>query len=228
MKKTKIKKTPPLLFACWFGFLILLVGTFAFIPSAQAGTTFELSYPGEPGPLFSVDNMAPLDFIIKQIVVKNSTGETQAFGLNLKNLLGTPDEKLAKVLTTEISRAGTIFYTGHLSELPGGETFLENIPAGESYLYDIKITLDDVGNDYQGQAISFDLIFGWIEPEVAGVAISPKPTKDILGTSIGPGISQLPETGSNALQSIILALIGLLAAALINMTTLKALRRKTR
>lgn len=226
MKKTKTKKTKSLLFASWLGCLVMLIGFFAFIPHAQAGPTFELSYAGEPGPLFSVTNLAPLNFVTKQITVKNFTGETQEFGLNLKNLLGTPDEKLAKVLTAEISRAGNIFYSGHLSELPDGETFLENIPAEGTYLYDIKVTMDDVGNEYQGQEVSFDLVFGWLEPKVAGAAASPKPTKGILGISIGPALSRLPEAGSNALQSVIIALIGLFLATLVNIAVLKLNRQK--
>lgn len=176
-----------------FWIILSAVGILGFANRTQASFNFELSYPGQPEPLFFETNLSPLGSVTKQITVRNSTTDTQKFGLNLQNLLGTPDGKLDTVLTADISRGGILLYSSKLSELKNTETFLENIPSGESYIYDIKVTMADVGNDYQGQEVKFDWIFGWLK----------KTPKSILGESTGPSdITNLPQTGYNALSSI--------------------------
>lgn len=218
-----MKKIRTLLLVFWLP--IILASIFSFASQTRASGSFELSYPGQPGPLFNETNMAPLDLVSRQITVKNLTASTQKFALNLQNLLGTPDEKIAAVLTAEISRGSTIIYSSHLSDLPNKETFLENIPANTTYIYDIKVTMDDVGNDFQAQEIKFDLIFGWLTQEVSGV--SKEGPKGVLGEAIGPeGIGELPEAGSKAIFSIITVLIGLFLAAGINIIVLKFRDRK--
>ena len=174
--------------------------------------------------MFNETNLAPLDSVTKQITVKNLTSSTQKFALNLQNLLGTPDEKLAAVLTAEISRAGNILYSSKLSALKNTETFLENIPASASYVFDIKVTMDNVGNEYQGQEIKFDIIFGWLSQAVSG---GTKGIKGVLGEAVGPeGLAQLPETGYNAMSSIFILLIAIFSAAGINLIIVKLKGRK--
>lgn len=212
-----MKKIRTLLLICWL--VLALAGIFSFASKAQANGSFELTYPGQPAPLFNETNLAPFDSVTQQITVKNLTSGTQKFALNLQNLLGTPDEKLTSVLTAEISRAGTIIYSSHLADLPNKETFLEDIPASQSYIYDIKVTMDDVGNEYQSQKIKFDLIFGWLAEAISGGETG---IKGVLGAATGPeGIAQLPETGYNAMLAAFMAIIGLFSAAAINLMILK-------
>lgn len=112
----------------------------------------------------------------------------------MHDLLNTPNEELAEVLTIEIIRNGAILYNSHLSDLKDTETFLENIPAQTTYTYDIKVVLDDVGNIYQSKQVSFDLGFGWLKsipPQVLGESIGPK-VKGATITALG-----LPQTGAN-------------------------------
>lgn len=204
--------------------IIAFLGIYSYVSKAQAGASFELTYAGQPGPLFNETNLAPLDSVTKQITVKNLTDSTQKFGLNLENLLGTPDEKLASVLQAEISRVGNILYSSKLSDLKDTETFLENIPANTTYNYDIKVTMDDVGNEYQAQEIKFDLVFGWLEQAVSG--ISTKPTQGVLGTSTSPQavagvVSALPETGVNVLVSVFTLMLLLSIIAILNVAILK-------
>lgn len=212
----RIQRRTPLLI---FWVILALIGLFSFALNAKAAASFEFDYPGKPGPLFSETNLAPLDSVTRQITVKNLTGDTQKFALNLHNLLGAPDEKLAAVLTAEIIRNSNIIYSSKLSTLKNTETFLENIPAGTTYVYDIKVTMDDVCNAYQGQEVKFDLVFGWLEETVSGGGTKGK--KGVLGESIGPTVAQLPEAGYNAISSIFIALIILLAVSAINQIVLK-------
>lgn len=189
-----MKNLRTLLFIFWviFG----LIGIFNFASKAQANASFELTYTDQPGPLFNETNLAPNETVAKQITVKNLTDSPQKFALNLQNLIGVPDNQLADVLTVDISRAGNSLYNSKLSNLKDTETFIENIPAGLSYIYDIKVTLDDVGNEYQGQKVNFDLMFGWLE----------QGQKEVLGTSTGP-LTGLPQTGGNDRQNWLLILI---------------------
>src|SRR4030042_4672800 len=101
-------KIRTLLLICWL--ILTLAGIFSFASKAQASSSFELTHPGQPGPLFSETNLAPLDSVTKQITVKNLTSSTQKFALNLQNLLGVPDAKLATVLAVDISRGGNSIY----------------------------------------------------------------------------------------------------------------------
>ena len=205
-----------------FWLILALIGIFSFVSKAQANGSFELTYIGQPGPLFNETNLAPLDSVTRQITVKNLTSSTQKFALNLQNLLGVPDDKLAAVLTAEIIRDSNILYSSKLSALKNTETFLENIPASTTYVYDIKVTMDNVGNDYQGQEVKFDLIFGWIGELVGGVSTSAP--KEVLGVSV----EKLPETGYNAMSSIFIAFILLFAVSSINQIVLKLKGRKIR
>lgn len=202
-----------------FWVILALVGIFSFTSKAQANGSFELTYTGQPGPLFNETNLAPLDSVTKQITVKNLTDTTQKFALNLQNLLGTPDDKLAQVLTAEISRGGNILFTSHLSDLPNKETYLEDIPGSTTYIYDIKVTMDNVGNEYQGQEVKFDLIFGWLQEAVSGGSAGPK---EVLGVAAGPVVAELPETGQVDLTWAYL----LLSAGLAGATYLFNRRRK--
>lgn len=195
-----------------FWVIFALLGIFSFTFKAQANGSFELTYDGQSGPLFNETNLAPLDSVTKQITVKNLTSSSQKFALNLQNLLGTSDCKLAEVLETQIIRGSNIIYSSKLSALKDKETFLENIPSDTTYVYDIKVTMDDVGNEYQAQEVKFDLVFGWLEESISGSDDGTKGVKGILGESTGPTISQLPETGYNLLSSILTVLIGLILA----------------
>jgi len=205
-------RTPLLIF--WL--ILALVGFIGFVSKVQANGSFELTYFGQPGPLFNETNLAPLDSVTKQITVKNLTTSSQKFALNLQNLLGIPDEKLAGVLTVDISRGGDSLYNSKLSNLKDTETFLENIPDSTTYIYDIKVTMDNVGNEYQAQEVKFDLVFGWIEQ-----TISEEGTKSVLGESTGPNLAKLPETGYKAISSLLVVLISLSIFATLNIIILK-------
>ena len=198
-----------------FWVILALIGIFSFSSKAQANGSFELTYPG-PGPLFNETNLAPLDSVTRQITVKNLTTSTQKFALNLQNLLGTPGEKLAAVLTAEIIRDSNIIYSSKLSTLKDTETFLENIPASITYVYDIKVTMDNVGNEYQGQEVKFDLIFGWLQEEISGGGGGTKIKPQVLGTT-APTVTQLPQTG---VDSSIYYLIFLIFSSALGLTFL--------
>lgn len=188
-----MKKIRTLLLILWL--ILALTSFLGFASKAQANGSFELTYAGQPGPLFNETNLAPLDSVTKQITVKNLTGDSQKFALNLQNLLGTSDAKLADVLTAEIIRDSNIIYKcSKLSALKNTETFLENIPSSTTYVYDIKVTMADVGNEYQGQEVKFDLVFGWLEETVSGGGT--KITPQVLGTT-APSAQPLPVSGAD-------------------------------
>jgi hypothetical protein len=201
---TKIKN---ILIPFWL--IIAIVGLFFSYQKAQAGTpTFTLTYVGQPGPLFNQTNLAPTNTVTKQIQVTNNNSQTEQFALNLHNLLSTPKTKLAEALSVEVAYKDKIFVSStHLSDLPDKDIIIQDIPASQTYNYDIKVTMDTVGNEYQGQQVNFDLTFGFRKTGPKG----------ILGESIGPvipGISgALPQTGTNAVLSIfsLITLLGIIA-----------------
>ncbi len=200
--------------------ILVLTGVFGFASKVQANSSFELTYVGQPGPLFNETNLAPLDSVSKQITVKNLTGSSQKFALNLQNLLGNPDDKLADVLETQIIRDSNILYNSKLSELKNTETFLEIMPGNTTYIYDIKMTMDNVGNEYQAKEVKFDLMFGWIGQSVSGEGTSD--TKGVLGILTGPeGVDKLPEAGYNAVIFLIIVLIGLFSVVGLNSVILR-------
>lgn len=192
--------------------IIALLSIFCYVSPAQAASPiFTLTYPGQPGPLFTESNWAPLNSVTKQIGVTNNSDSTQKFALNLQNLLGAPNGQLAQVLVLEISRASNVLYTSHLSDLENKETFLENIPANLTYTYDIKVTMDDVGNEYQGSDTQFDLIWGFLAPEVTHGGGAPQ---EILGTATPP--EELPQTGQDVSFSLITVLLMIIISAVIS------------
>jgi hypothetical protein len=148
--------------------MVAIVGTVSYALPSQASGSLEISYPGKPGPLFHEMNMAPKESVTKQITVKNNTKNTQKLSLNLKKLVGTPDKKLAKVLTLKITRGGDVLFEKPISNIDGDDIYLEKIPAGKTYTYDFKVTMKNVGNEYQGKQIKFDMNLNAQEQQVAG------------------------------------------------------------
>lgn len=186
-----IKKS---LFFLWL--LALLIGFTNFIGHAHATAgDFSITYAGQPGPLFNETNFAPLDSVTKQITITNNSSSAQNLALNLQNLVGVPDGQLAGVLKLEVLRTGNILSANYLSDLKNTETYLENLPASATYTYDIKVTMDNVGNEYQGINTRFDLVWGFLG---ADITHGGSPSQEILGASTGPAVSELPQTGYNA------------------------------
>jgi hypothetical protein len=125
--------------------------------------------PEAGGGLFNQINMKPLDEFTKEVTVKNSSADARKFATKVDSLVGY--EPLAGVLTLEISRGGVALLNIHLSDILSTSKIVEEIPGNTTYVYQFKVILDDVGNEYQGREIkSFNYVFGFEgEPgEIAG------------------------------------------------------------
>ena len=160
----------------------IFIYSLAFAAPGDLGITY---VPDAGGGLFNQINMKPLDEFTKEVTVKNSSTDARKFAVKIDSLVGY--EPLAGVLTLEISRGGILILTTHLSDLLNNPKSIEEIPGNTTYIYEFKVTMDNVGNEYQGREIkSFNYVFGFEdEGEVAGK----KDEGEVLGAKT------LPETG---------------------------------
>jgi hypothetical protein len=166
------------IFFIWL--MVLVISFLSFVGRVSAtSSNLELNYPGQPGPLFSETNWAPGSTATKTISVTNNTDISQDFGIKISELIG--DTNLAGVLTVQIKKDSNILVGKHLSDLlDETETFIDVIPPHTTTNFDITVTMDDVGNEYQGLTVeTANLLFGFIQKgEVLGVK-----TGQVLGAA---------------------------------------------
>jgi hypothetical protein len=166
--------------------IVSIISIFIYSVALAAPGDLGITYTPDPGGgLFSQINMKPLDAFTKEVIVKNKSSEARKFALKIDQLVGY--EPLAHVLTLDISRGGVLILSKHLSDFLNTSIPIEDIPGNTTYVYGFKVTMDNVGNEYQAREIkSFNYVFGF-EGEPGEVA----------GEKTG-----LPETGPSILITI--------------------------
>ena len=179
----------------------LLIYSRVLAAPGDLGITFVPAVPG--GGLFYEINMKPLDSSTKQVTVKNKSDQIRKFAVEIDQLVGY--EPLASVLTLDISRGGVLILSKHLSDFLNNPVSIEDIPGDTTHVYNFKVTLDDVGNEYQAREIkSFNYVFGFEgEPGEEGV---------VAGEKTG-----LPETGPSIIIPLLLPLVGLVGLKIIKL-----------
>lgn len=126
---------------------------------------------GNTGPMFSTDNMAPGDTEQKTITVEN--GSADSHEISIRGLVTANTGDLSDVMTIVISRNGSDIYGGSLgiktlteffTDSSGGNgIILGTLGSGETASYDLFVTfLEESGNQYQSQALTFDLKIGLV------------------------------------------------------------------
>lgn len=151
--------------------LSLLVGTlgFSLFISRNASASLEvgvlsIDYQGAPGPLFSVDKIAPGYSEIKSVMVTNNGLKPHSFSIAVTGSLGS----LANVMRLRpvISGQTNPVWDKTIKEIadtPGQSKIIVGSIAPESSItVDIQAYLpSDVGNEYQGTStLSFNFLMG--------------------------------------------------------------------
>jgi len=185
--------------------------------AADQVITCDSSGCSSPGTaLFTVDNAVPGESFKKTFEIKNLRGENLSVSLTASKSAGTDDLILEKIDVKIDESGGGNKYTGTLDSLLnlGTSVPLGIISPSSSKEYEFTLSLQDVGNDYQGKRANFDLSVsvtgeavteGGGTPSVLGAADS-----GIVGKVLG-----LAATGSGLLSKAVLwlGIIGLVFGA---------------
>ena len=175
--------------------LVAIIGVFVFASQASAANeNLEIDYSGKPGPLFSVSNMAPNDSVQKSVTVTNNSDNDEMFAFRISQITG--DTLLADVLTLTVKRFGNTLLSDKLANLKNpDEREIGIVPAYSTAVFDFIVTMDNVGNEYQGLKIkTADFIMGYSQK---GQVLGEKTKGEVAG-------NKLISTGSNNLGLILL------------------------
>lgn len=118
-------------------------------------------------PLFSEENLSPLWSGGNSIKAINNFPESRTFAILLSNqsffdLFPNPLEEKIKITIVEQESGNTLWGPETLAVFKNTGTIqLSSIPSGSDKTYLINVDLDDVGNEYQGKRVSFDLTVGF-------------------------------------------------------------------
>ena len=176
-------------------FSLILILNLIFIQNhvkAQS-SNLEIDYLGKPGPLFTIANIKPMDSFSKTVIVTNNSDIEQNFAIRISEIIG--DTPLANVLNLKVEKAGQILLDDTLSNLKNpDERFIDFIAPKTTANFDFMITMQDVGNDYQGLAIqTADFTLGFSEK---GRVLGEKTEGEVAG-------AKLPSTGGNLALMVI-------------------------
>ncbi len=165
--------------------IVSIISIALYSMALAASGDLDINYTPDPGGgLFYRENIKPGDTFLKQVAVENKSDEVRQFATKIDKLLGDP--MLGEALTLEVSRGSALILTTHLSDIVCNETNVEEIPGNTTYVYDFKVTMDNVGNEYQGKRIEdFGYILGFVEDE-EGRILGEKDSAGLLET--GPSI----------------------------------------
>ena len=197
MKKYLVKK-----YFVTFWLIIVIFSLFLFVSQASAASSdLEIDYPGKPGPLFSVDNIAPTDSFQESVTVTNNSDTEQMFAFRISQI--TNDTHLADVLRLQVKRFGTVLLDDTIANLKNpDEREISNIPAKSTAVFDFIVTMKNVGNAYQGLHIeTADFTVGFSSKgQVLGVK-----DEQVLGEKIKAAV--LGEVGNNIILALIYSFI---------------------
>jgi len=174
--------------------LAAVIGTLVFASQVSAASSnLEIIFPGKPGPLFSVSNLAPGDSIQKSVTVTNNSENDEMFAFRISQIIG--NTSLADVLTLTVKRFGDTLLNDKLADLKNpDEREIDIISAKSTAIFDFIITMDNVGNEYQGLKIkTADFVLGFSQQ---GQVLGEK-TEEVKA-------EKLKTTGSNNLGLVLL------------------------
>lgn len=141
--------------------------------------------------LFSELNMAPGGLVTKSIEVISNHNETMKLALSVSKKEVTDNDFIEFVQVAVVTDGLKNRFSGNLTSFLGSFIDLEKLESGQRRMVEISLSLDDVGNEFQGKQanFSFDLK---IDQEVpgsgdggvgGGVAASASPSPAILGVT---------------------------------------------
>ncbi len=142
--------------------VVVIFSLSLFVGQASASSSdLEIDYPGKPGPLFSVTNIAPTDSFQESITVINNSDTEQMFAFRTSSIIG--DTPLANVLRLQVKRFGTVLLDDTIANLKNpDEREIGPVAAKSTAVFDFIVTMENVGNEYQGLHIqTADFVVGF-------------------------------------------------------------------
>ena len=135
----------------------------------------DLAVSFETIPLFDESNFIPGDSVTKWVEVKNNGAEDRLVAVRAHNITGSePNPILPEVLelgiTEDTNGSSAEIYRDSLENFFNLDSLaLSNLAPGPGTTYYFTVSMDfDVGNEYQGKQVVFDLIFGYECEEPGG------------------------------------------------------------
>lgn len=147
------------------------------------------------GKIFDNSNLSPTDEFERTLKVKNEYFDEREFAVEIKNAgFNDSSPSLSEVLNISISDGGgPVFYGPKPFKQWKDDGFVKlgKIGTGETKEYKFKVTLNNVGNTYQGKKLTFDIDLGFEAGatsvgEVAGISVTPTLTpraQSVLGVT---------------------------------------------
>ena len=181
-------------------FITVILLLFFFVPYARAAGMEVSCGPGgctlsTSDPLFSESEIYPGWSITKSVKAKNTYPEDRHFAVSVEGATfsdSTPP--LSDVLTVTITEleSGTVVYgpKSITDWKADGLVTLSTIPPGGERNYDFVVELTDVGNEYQGKSLSFDLNLGFktLPGSVLGEETEKQEGKVLAATGTSPSV----------------------------------------
>ena len=159
--------------ALWI--LIAIIGVIWFGMKAQAGSSdIDIIYPGRPAPIFNEANLAPGAKVTKQITIRNNASSTKDLAIQILNV---DNSILAPYMTLSLSQNSVLIFSSSFADSTfPKESYIMSLAPGDTN-FDLTSTLSEsLDNKGQGQKISFDIKFGFIQKEAPTPTPGPLPT----------------------------------------------------
>jgi len=174
--------------------LILLISSFLFLAIGKTGASdatlscSDSGCIGIIGAIFNEANITPGALILKSLTVTNNYSQTRSFAVEVSGASfsdSTPSLADELVVTIKDNAESSVIYGPKtLREWKdNGFVNLVSINPGNSKEFLFEISFSDVGNDYQGLSLSFDLNFGFEEVEESTGSTSTQGISDSSSTS---------------------------------------------
>lgn len=177
------------------GALFIVPTTFAVADLTITCNTTSCSSSPLGGPVFSESNMVPLGTVTRTVRAENTSGDDLDFAIEVKgSTFSDSTPPLSDVLTVTITEleSGTVVYgSKSITDWKAdGLVTLSTIPPGGERNYDFVVDLANVGNEYQGKSLSFDLNLGFETPPgtVLGEKTEKQEGKVLAATGTSPSV----------------------------------------
>ncbi len=160
---------PRVIVAAIFGFLPLGVfGNGDNLVVYIDGDSLPLSQTHRPA-IFSEGNFNPGDTVARWISATNNSGQEQRIAIEAIQFSDPiPSGDLSRALEIIISQNGSDLYGGTKGSktlydfYSVGETYLSNLPTGQTARYDLTVSFPpQQGNDWQGKTTNFSVLVGF-------------------------------------------------------------------
>lgn len=145
--------------------LIFFMAT-VILPGSVKAAEITVAYPGAPGPIFNVTNMAPGEEYKKTFTVFNNNANSESLGLKITSASSGILADIV-VITIRDSVSESVLQEKMLSDyIAAGEVSLGLISSFETKNYNIIAKIHkSVDNSYQGKSQNFDLNIGFTAVE---------------------------------------------------------------